>query len=554
MLNYSIKIPVLLFTLLIVTKITVFSQPDIKIDSLRHGTAQISHLPLIVIETDGKYIVDEPKVNVRMKVIDNGQGKTNSTSDPGNQYDGIAGIEIRGQSSQMFPKKSYGFELRDAAGEDVKASLMGMPAESDWVLYAPYSDKTMLRNAITFYLGSKLGNWQPRFRFCEVYLNGSYIGVYQLTEKIKRDKERVPVSKMDQTDVSGDNVTGGYILKVDKINGLSSSEYFYNYPDIRFSNAHNYAWSWYYPEAEDLTPEQRNWFKSYIKTVENAVNSSAFTDAVYGYPQYIDVSSFIDFQIMNELSNNVDGYRYSTFFYKDRDSKGGKLKAGPLWDFDLCYGNVDYSPKNLAIDMWEFNNIGPYEYNCMHWWYRFMMDPAYVKAIKNRWNSLRQGPLKNDSVTGYIDQQVLWLGEALTRNFAKWPILSAYVWPNSAVRYSYSAEINFLKDWILRRMTWMDSQWGNITIPEDTTSAIDKVAVYPNPVKDYLFVEIPPVITAYTISLYDMKGMRVFTKLLEENITGRYKIGFNGLEEGIYLLKVEHSGVIPMVWKIIKKE
>lgn len=510
-----------------------------------------SNLPLVVIQTNGQTIVDEPKIIVNIKVIDNGPGKTNSVTDAGNQYDGLAGIEIRGQSSQyFFPKKSYGFETRNILGDDVKVSLMGMPEESDWVLYAPYSDKTMLRNALTYYLGRKMGRWQPGFRFCEVYLNGSYIGIYQLTEKIKRDKERVNISKMSATDISGNGVTGGYIVKVDKLNGLSSSDYFTNYAEVRFSNARNYAWTWVYPKTEDLLPQQKTWLISYIKNVENTINGASFAESSTGYRKYLEVPSFIDFQIINELANNVDGYRYSTFFYKQRDSEGGKFVAGPLWDFDICYGNVDYSSRNLAVNQWEYANYGLSDWNCMHWWARLMMDPQYVKELKQRWSQLRRGILQTDSIMDYIDSRILLLGNAVGRNYSKWNILGTYVWPNSEVRYTYTAEVKFLKDWITRRLEWMDSQW---LVTSDTISGISGtgISIYPNPVSRILNIKISGNRNC-SIGLYDLRGTKLLSKETVSDSSGKIQIDFSQITTGVYILEIIRQGCGTEIIKVVK--
>jgi hypothetical protein len=540
----------LLFVLVIVV-FSIQAQPDNNPETLKKGNAVVSHLPLILIDTKGQIILNEPKITVNIKVIDNGPGKSNSTSDPGNQYDGFAGIEIRGQSSQMFPKKGYSVELRDAAGEDLKAGLMGLPEESDWVLYAPYSDKTMLRNALTYYLGRKMGRWQPGFRFCEVYLNGSYIGVYQLTEKIKRDKDRVDIAKLQVTDILGDALTGGYIVKIDKVDVTTS--YFTNYPDIPFPGSRSYRWTWVYPEFDVLAKEQQSYFKNYIKTVENTINGSSFADTVRGYAKYLDVPSFIDFQIMNELSNNVDGYRYSTFFHKEKDSDGGKFIAGPLWDFDLCYGNLDYSPRNLATDQWNYTNWGAGEGNCMHWWYRFNQDPNYQKSLNQRWAALRKGAFATDSIMGYIDAQVNGLGDAISRNYAKWPILGSYVWPNSAVRYSYPMEISFLKNWILNRLAWMDANWMYKPTNEDTIPDFETIAVFPNPVSDWLTINLPSSERYYTIELSDIRGAVIFSETTKETNPASYKLNFTGLKNGMYLVSIRRPGVPPMVTKIIKR-
>ena len=151
-----------------------------------------------------------------MGIIYNGPGVRNNLTDPFNNYNGKVGIETRGHSSQMFPMKAYGFELRDTAGNSVNKSILGMPKESDWILYAPYTDKTLMRNFLAYTLSRQMGHWAAHCQFVEVVLNGDYIGVYVLMEKIKRNANRVNIVKMDNTIISGDEVTGGYIFSLDK--------------------------------------------------------------------------------------------------------------------------------------------------------------------------------------------------------------------------------------------------------------------------------------------------------------------------------------------------
>lgn len=172
-----------------------------------------TNLPIILIDTQGNEIIDEPKIQARMKIIFNNDGKTNRISDSANIYNDYIGIEIRGSSSQMFPKKAYSIETRDSSGEDNDVSLLGFPEESDWVLYAPYSDKTLLRNVLAYKFANNLGRYASHTKFCEVFLNGDYIGVYVFMEKIKRDKNRVDIKKLEPEDNSGDALTGGYLLQ-----------------------------------------------------------------------------------------------------------------------------------------------------------------------------------------------------------------------------------------------------------------------------------------------------------------------------------------------------
>lgn len=178
-----------------------------------------SNLPIVLINTNGETIVDDPKIMGDMAIIDNGPGVMNSIKDTPNDYNGKIGIEIRGSSSQMFPKKQYGIELWDEEGEGIDASILGMPEEEDWVLFAPYNDKALIRDALAYKLGRDMGQYASRQRFCEVLLNGEYMGVFVFFEKVKRDGERVDIAKLDPDEVNGDDLTGGYIFKIDKFTG-----------------------------------------------------------------------------------------------------------------------------------------------------------------------------------------------------------------------------------------------------------------------------------------------------------------------------------------------
>lgn len=500
-----------------------------------------SHLPLILIETGGRSIPNEPKIDARMKIINNGSGKMNSITDSPTDYDGSIGIEVRGQSSQMFPKKSYGFETRTNKGEENKVSLLGLPEHDDWVLYAPYSDKTMLRNDITYYLGGRMGRWQPRAKFVEVYLNGDYIGVYQLIERIKRGNGRVDVAKLETNDISGDKVTGGYIFKVDKIQDLTTSEYFYTNPTYRYQNARNYAFSYYYPKSESIVFNQREYLKSFILQFENNLNASWFKDHTNHYSRYIDVDSFIDFQIMNELANNIDGYRYSTFFHKQRDSQGGKMVAGPLWDFDLGYGNLNYSWRHQSTNQWCYTNFGPSEPHCMHWWARLMEDPAYVLKVKTRWSNLRKTILHTDSVMAYMDRQVEYLGLAIDRNFKRWPILGVYVWPNNFIGQTHVAEVNNLKNWIRQRLSWMDSQWL-ITTGTEIIEQVSEIIIFPNPATDKIQIRWTNNINAdQFVEIFDNRGTCLMRKLVSDPGNSHADIDLSAIPIGIYLVRITGS-------------
>ena len=181
-----------------------------------------SDLPIIMIQTGGKVITDEPKITADMKIMYNGPGKINKVTDPPLHYNGKIGIELRGSSSMDFPKKPFGFETREDNGENRNVSLLGMPAENDWILNASYNDKTLMRDALAYLIAGKFMNYAPRVRHVELIINNQYQGVYILTEKIKRDKNRVDISDMDVNDNEGNALTGGYIFKIDKETGSNS--------------------------------------------------------------------------------------------------------------------------------------------------------------------------------------------------------------------------------------------------------------------------------------------------------------------------------------------
>jgi hypothetical protein len=419
-----------------------------------------SNLPIVIINTNGVEIPDEPKIEGLMGIIDNGPGNVNNQYDPPNDYNGHIGIEIRGQSSQMFPKKSYGFETRDEQGNNLNVPLLGMPEENDWILYAPYSDKSMLRNFISFYMGSKLDPYCSRIAYCEVIVNNEYMGVYMLMEKIKKDENRVSIATLNPEDISGDELTGGYMLKVDKIDPdfIYGEDGWKSYPSPPYPNAMNITFQYYYPKAGDIVQQQRSYIQDYISTAENALTGSIFSDPENGYNKYLNTGSFIDQMILAEIAKEVDNYRYSTYFYKEKDSDGGKLFAGPAWDFNLGYANVDYWSAGVEYYGWQYNLVEANEWSIMFWWKRLMEDPYYRNLLKTRWYQLRENELSNDNLAFAIDSVLTYIDEAQQRNYEKWPILGTYIWPNyNWEGNDYDDEVAFFENWFFNRLDWIDS-------------------------------------------------------------------------------------------------
>ncbi|MFX0138918.1 MAG: CotH kinase family protein, partial [Candidatus Hodarchaeota archaeon] len=415
-----------------------------------------SNLPIIIINTYGQSIPDEPKIIADLIIIYNESGGRNSISDsPVNysiyNFSGTIGIEIRGFTSQIhYPKKQYGFETRhkDDPDEDVDVPLLGFPAEEDWVLHAPYPDKTLMRNFIAYNLSNQIGRYASRTKFVELFLNKSgaslesqYQGVYVLMEKIKRNEYRVNITKLLESDTNPPNITGGYILKIDNLS--PDDGYFYTNMGTRLI--------YVYPNSEDMEdrPVQRDWIKNYINEFETALYGPNFTDPIEGYAKYIDVDSFIDHFLITEFLKNVAGYTTSTYLYKDR---GGKLVMGPIWDFNIAMGNGDHYVEDWVI-----------RYKSC-WFSRLLKDDNFVSNVTSRWNGLRTTVFNTQYVFSLIDNTSSLLNESQKRNFQKWPILGRWIWTNTPPDYpdTYEGEIKNLKEWFEDRLIFIDNHINEI--------------------------------------------------------------------------------------------
>ncbi|MFP2994836.1 CotH kinase family protein [Spongiivirga sp. MCCC 1A20706] len=412
-------------------------------------------LPQFRINTNGNTIVDEPKVDAQLTIIEDGN----------EAFNGRIGIEIRGSSSQFFPKKSYGFETWDENNEDIDVALFGYPEEEDWILYAPYSDKSLVRNHLIYDLSRDMGRYASRTKFVDVFINGEYNGIYVFMEKLKRDDNRIDINKLKDDEIAGEDLTGGYIVKLDKADGVDESLYTDNnsfmsaFDPPNAGNQQQIHFLYDDPDWDEITPEQRTYIASYMNDFESALKSDDFTDPDLGYRNYIDTASFIDFFLLNELSNNVDGYRLSTWIVKDKNEK---LQMGPIWDFNLAFGNADYcSGGETNVWAYRFNERCPLDtWVVPFWWERLLEDPAFVVALQLRWAELRAGTFAEQSINDTIDAYVSGIqsNQSLQNNFEKWPVLGTYVWPNNFVGQTHNEEVSYLKEWIRDRLTWLDTE------------------------------------------------------------------------------------------------
>ena len=505
-----------------------------------------SNLPIVVLDTYNVDIPDEPKIDGTMGIIFNGDNQMNYLSDPFNEFYGQIAIEKRGSSSNSFPMKSYALETRGPDSVNYNVSLFDWPSDNDWILYAPYTDKSLIRNVLTYDLGRQMGQYAPRTKLCEVILNGSYIGVYVLMERIKINPGRVDVDPLLYSDTLDNHLTGGYIIKVDKTTSGGviawTSPYTAQAPSIgpMYYQMHD-------PALNALHPDQFNYIKTYVNNWETALKSVHFANPQIGFRAFSDELSFIDFLLINELSKNVDGYRISTFLHKKRFSEGGKLFAGPLWDFNLGWGNANYCQGGQTSG-WEinFNSVCPGNNSLMNpfWFNRMLQDTVFANNVNCRWTDLRTSILSDSNLMSYIDSLATILTEPAVRNYNRWPILGVYVWPNNYVGNTYLEEITYMKNWILARTAWMDANMFGTCTSLDVESTKSTLKIVPNPTQD--FVTISGISSDSHLELRDFSGKTIRIIPINQSQT---TIDLSDLANGIYFIIESSHGIYT---KIIK--
>jgi hypothetical protein len=420
-----------------------------------------SNLPLLIIDTLGQPIPDGSKIGAYAVVIDTNtpSGRTSLRSPP--DYRGRVAIGLHGSSSLMFPKKPYNLELNDEDDKSVAEGLLGMPAGSDWLLYPPFSDKTLMNNVLSYELFEAMGHYSVRRHYVEVFLHttpgplsaGDYLGLYVLVERIRVDQDRVDIATLSPSDNLPPTVTGGYLLSKDRIDPGS----------LTVSTPSGQELLVLYPKPDKITTAQYQYIQSYLNTFETALYGPNWLDALTGYAAYIDVDSLVDYHWIVEYPKNIDGSRLSNFISKDRN---GKVKMEPIWDWDLTWGNADYA-EGGKTNGWYYPMVGE---NGDIWLYRLRTDPDFYQKIIDRWGELRLTVFNTTNLQARMDQLTNYLGEAQGREFSRWPRLGEYVWPNPNgaaggwdVDYvtptTYAGIIAQSKRFHQGRYRWIDSQF-----------------------------------------------------------------------------------------------
>ena len=484
--------------------------------------AQTYDLPIVFVDTKGKCLdknVTE-KIPATMRVLD---GKTNSVADSakGTLYD--IGIKVRGQSSALFPKPGYGVEVRDEKGEGLDVSLFGLPPADDWVFHGPYVDKSMMRNALAHWLFRQAGHYSPRTKHFDLYINGVYRGVYVLIEKIKRGKYRVNVSKLKETDVSGEDVTGGYIWAFDKTGTNTGGAGSGPIEKEGFNTSDGLNVILHYPKKENIQKQQEDYLKKYLNDLEGLFKNGKNGQ---GYENYVDMTSALDYVLHEEVTNNADSYWCSFFLHKPKDKTDkngvkteGKVTLGPAWDFNLAMSNgsqpengggnngggmwgggfgggfggggngfgssgtsgwqIENSQKSGNGGMWGMGS----SLKAPNWLLGMWKDSHYQSELKKRWAELRSGVWHTKTLDLYLDSMKTYLKNAADRNFKRWPNLGKSSGQNDAdpqpMKYcnsssgggfgmpmggynatTWDGEFEHLRKKMKERMQWMDEQLG----------------------------------------------------------------------------------------------
>jgi len=503
-----------------------------------------SNLPIIIISTNNVPIPNEPKIPGTMKIIDNGPGQINHITDPGNVYNGKIGIEIRGSYSASLPQKPYSVETRDINEADSVVSLFGWPEESDWVLLANYNDKVFMRNVLAFKLFNETGHYASRTRYAEVTVNGQYQGIYIFGEKIKRDDGRVNISKLDPDENTGEPLTGGYIFKIDYWDNTNSWKSPYHPIGHSGFDVH---FVYYYPKPEEISEQQHEYLKNYVTTFESALYSPLFHDTTAGYYPYINMQSFIDYFIINELARNNDGFKKSFYFFKDRDGKDKRINCGPVWDFDWAWKNIDECAifANTDGSGWAYkvNDCYP-DVNSPGWHIRLLQDTLFANELRCRWELFRNDILNTDSLMNWVDSNATYLWQAQQRHYARWPILGLNVGTPviGPIPTTFQGEIDDFKHWIQLRLNWLDANMpGHCYNILNTESPVvkPKIVAFPNPASDQLFIELPQQNDKAVLQLFSMPGSLLTVPLMFDG--NLFTLNVQQLPEGIYYARIIDS-------------
>ncbi len=493
-----------------------------------------SPLPILRINSFGKKVSSTEKIKGQIELVWNEDSTTHCSYAGTTQLTTNIGIKKRGNTSlHNMPKNGYLIESKNAEWEDTDISPLGFPEEEDWVLHGPFADRTYLRNALAMNLARKTGQYASKTKWIELFINGNYEGIYVLMEKIKRDKNRVDIAKLKEDEITGDDLTGGYIWGTELIESDWLSSF---YPTN--STTQKVKYSHVYPKIENIPQEQIDYIRGFVDDFEHSLQDISVPYKGKYWDEYIDISSFVDYFLVQEITKNVDGFRASTYYHKDKNSKDSLIKMGPVWDFNFSLGNTS-NCTGYQSTSWQYN--GPCSSLIPTWWQTLVATPAFSNAVNCRWQELRATVWHEDSIMDFISTNESNLAQPAERDRDRWPLggtLPIYV---NAVDSAYSGDVDILETWIVGRLDWLDSNMigtdcASISIEEEIALRKD-LRVYPNPSNGIITM----------LLLNDLHGDFLIRNQLGQVIhfgtveagTTMLNLELNHLENGIYFVEME---------------
>lgn len=415
-----------------------------------------THLPLIRINTNGQDIPGVPlydnethqhyystaedgsdRIMSTVSIIDHEDTNNHLTDEPTLTSD--ATIHIHGHSSRYFDKKNYKIKLLTEDGKSNDQSVMGMDAHSEWVLHGPFLDKTLIRNYMWYNIGGEIMSYAPNVRFCEMFLNGEYEGVYLMTETVTAGKNG---SRLQLSVDKKDSTYSGYLLRMDRTS------------DVEINNFTKYAYrlnktsgiNIEYPGPSNLTPELTTSITKDFSAFEKSLYSYDFDSDIFGYKRTINIDSFVDYFIINEFTINYDAGGYSTYIYKDKDGRFNMC----IWDFNNACDN--YQEQAISTDDFRLINAP--------WYWMLIKNEDFTKRIVERYHDLRKSVLSDEYLDQYIDDTIAYLGDAVKRNEERWGYSyddDTLLTPADRNLHSYDSAVEQLKSFIRERSRFLDN-------------------------------------------------------------------------------------------------
>jgi len=530
-----------------------------------------SNLPIVIIDTKNQEIKDSAKIIATMKIIDFSPAKRNNLTDFANVYDGFIGIELHGNSSLFLPQSSFGIETSDSIGNSLNVSLLGMPVENDWLLIQQYSDKSFVRNLLSYDLFRQMGHYSARFRHCEVIVNGSYAGIYLFGEKVKQDKNRVNIAKLDPTENSFPDITGGYITKLDHHEWWHPN-FFWWVNQKHPSKDWDVHMHYHIPNGIKISTNQRTYIQNYYDDFQYVLDSNIFADTTYGFRRYVDTKSWIDYLIVNEISRNFDGFRKSRYLCKEKDNVAtgalGKLYAGPVWDFDYGFRDLKHDECDQYTredgSGWAFRHSSDscgwqYFPHSPNWDSRMLQDTNYANELKCRWIYLRSNIITIESMFKFIDSINVATEEARVRHFERYPY-STISTVDAHPSADFNAEIDSIKAWLTRRLLWLDDNMpgnavycANYSGVKDIQNDISLVAIYPNPFQESITLKLSTEFESLVnFTVFDVRGSIIKQLNFVDVINNReIKMELKELSQGIYFVQI-NDGKRNVILKIVR--